>query len=106
MAIASLQQDYTEKIIQDLGLANLPPGQQEKILQMAAARFERVVLVTVIKNLTPEQKTQFSQALDNPATMQDELTRITAQVPGLELAIEKALAEEYGILKSALAPYV
>jgi len=98
----NITQLYKDKLMEDFNLANLPEEQQEKAMQMLSERFQRVIIYTLLRALTDEQKKQFAAALANPDDIEDNIADIASEVPGLGQQIEDALTHEYEILKFAM----
>lgn len=52
-----------QKIIQDLGLDNLPENQQEEVILNIAKIIFQAVLIRIIENLNKEEKDEFEKSL-------------------------------------------
>jgi hypothetical protein len=98
-SINKLQQNYIDRALLDLNLGQLPEQEQAKALNMLSERFNRVVVVALLKVLSPEQKQRFSEVLENPESLDYAVSEIAAEVPGLNEILEQALMTEYQDLK-------
>ncbi len=83
-------------------MQNAPEQEQLESLEMISGRFQKVIIYTVLENLTEEQKQKFSEALQNQETVEESIAELTSEVPGLSEAIEQGLLGEYEALKTAL----
>ena len=99
--IINKQDEYIKKIMADLSMIEKPAEEQLQVLEMLNGRFERVVVATLVRLMNEQQRERFSallEARDN----QQEMAKLAAEVPGLDVAIEQALLAEYEELKEGM----
>ncbi len=94
---------YQDKLLEDLHLDKLPEAEQQVAVQMIADRFQKVIVHTMLRSLSAEQKQQFEAALQNPETMEDKVSELAESIPGLGEQIDVALTGEYELLKLAMS---
>lgn len=93
---------YKDKLLGDLNLAALPQEEQDKALDMISGRFQKVIIYTLLRALNAEQKQRFAEMLKHPEAIEENISELSSEVPGLEQQIEQALTHEYEILKLAM----
>ncbi len=96
-------QGEVKELLADLNLDNLPEQEKQKALVMLSERYQNVVLDTMIMMATPEQKLQIQEALKDPKTAEEKITRITAEIPGFAEALEDAFLKEHEFLKTVMS---
>jgi hypothetical protein len=98
----NITQLYKDKLMEDLNLASLPQGEQDKAMEMIAARFQKVIIYTLLRALNEEQKQRFASMFSQPGQLEENVAELASEVPGLEQQVEQALTHEYEILKFAM----
>ncbi|MFA6136361.1 MAG: hypothetical protein WC705_03350 [Candidatus Paceibacterota bacterium] len=97
-------QDVLDKnskiIIEELGIKGLSPEDEKETVDAVLDHFNKIIIETVILSLNEEQVAQFKTALGQ-SNFEEEITKITAQVPGLADKIERAVNDEFILLKKA-----
>jgi len=95
-------QDILEKnskvILEELGVKNLSPEEEKEVLGAVMDHFYKVILEEVILSLSDEQIEKFKASLGKE-NFEEEITKITASVPGLADKIERAVENEFAVLK-------
>ncbi|KKS82657.1 MAG: hypothetical protein UV58_C0007G0006 [Candidatus Wolfebacteria bacterium GW2011_GWC1_43_10] len=89
-----------EIILEELGIKNLSPEEEKEVINTVLEHFNKVIIETVILNLDDNQVDRFKAALERN-NFEEEITKITAAVPGLADKIEKAVEDEFALLKKA-----
>ncbi len=86
--------------LKDLGLN--PEAQGDKMVDLLDKRVNDVVLKTVLGNLSDEGFQAFKMAMssDNP---EEEIAKVTAQVPGLAQKVEERVLAEYDLIRAVMA---
>lgn len=88
---------YLDKIYQDLGLEDLADAEKQEAILTLSERFNNVVLITLLKNLSEAQKQDILSSIKkSPEGLEQAVEEAALESPGLKEAIEKALELEYG----------
>jgi hypothetical protein len=93
-------QEYIFDLISKLGLEDLPEEHREKVLQLLQERFSQVIFLETHKFLPENLKQEYLEA--SKAGNEEKIALVTAQAPGLSVALEKALLLEFQSLKNGL----
>jgi hypothetical protein len=86
-------------LIQELDLE----GSEQEVLEVKAElkdKFYKVVIDTLVNNLTPEQKQEFLRILKEQQDPSVEIEKLAASVPGLLGQITDALDRELKLIRS------
>lgn len=101
MAKTLLLQNLNQ-ILNDLNVKGLDDREKQEVANQLIEHFNRLIMETIVANLNDQQIAEFNQALDeSDDKMQEKITAITAQVPGLAKKIETAVENEVALLKAA-----
>lgn len=103
MDINNHSEDYSEKLLADLGLSELSGEQRQQILESLQQRFNEVIFSATVRILPEQLKKEYIQAAMDPVQNEQKIIEITSQVPELEEGIEAALLYEYESLKHSMA---
>lgn len=90
-----LQTKYLEQCLADLGLTNASPEEQAKVLEMVSDRLQDVIMLTLIRLANSEQQKRLEAALKMDPIGELEITKVAAEIPGLQEVLEEVLADEY-----------
>lgn len=91
-----------DALLNEIGVKDLPESEKAEVIAKMLEHFDKLILETVVENLSDEQIGEFNQALDLASPgMEQEIIAITARVPGLAQKIEAAVRQEIIVLKSA-----
>jgi hypothetical protein len=90
-------------LLKDLKAETLPQEYQQQIVGLVSERFNKVVMITLLRLLNDEQRGRLEQAIGNSDKLGDTIEKLAAEVPDLHLAIEQALLAEYEALKAEMA---
>lgn len=88
----------SEVILEELGIKNLSPEDKTEVLKKLESHFNDVIIEAVVSSLNDRQIEEFRSALGKE-NFEEEITKITASVPGLAEKIEKAVESEFAVLK-------
>ncbi len=96
--------ENSSKLIQALGIGQASPEEQQDIIEKVDKRLQEVVMETLVGNLSEADVKKLREMLARPeATLEGEVAKMAAYIPGLAEKIEKALQEEIGRLRAVLA---
>ena len=94
-----LHEKYLDMLLKDLGFEKASVEEQARVLEAVSSRFEQVVMVTLLSLLSEEQRERLKEALGQPESLEDTVTLLAAEIPGLDQILEQALVEEYKVFK-------
>jgi hypothetical protein len=100
--ITESEQNYIGQLLKDLNLESLSEVEQQRAIEMLSERFHKVIIITLLKAMSPQQKTRFSAVLDNPKTIDSTVAEIAAEIPSLSKILEEAMLAEYEALKEEM----
>lgn len=103
MNYADQQAKYVRQILQDLKLDQGSQEERTRVLEMLNERFQRVIFLTLVKNLDAPQRERLLALIKVKPLDEKALSALAVEAPGLDRQIELALAEEYKSLKSIMA---
>lgn len=92
----------SEAILGELGIKNLNDKDAAEVLDALLDHFHKVIIETVILNLSEREIEKFKSALLGK-NLEEEIMAITAGIPGLAQKIEAAVENEITILRAAYA---
>lgn len=95
-------QQTADELLKELNLENLKGKQRQKVLAKLEEHFGSVILSTVVKHLSDEQFERFKNAVESE-DIEEEVAKITAEVPGLAEIIQKRLDEEMELMKGVMS---
>jgi len=93
--------EYIEIFLADFKALELPEEQQGEMLELVRERLQDVVVSTLLSMLSDEGRQRFSAAIEKNPVNENEISAITAEVLGLQPALEISLAREYEAIKKA-----
>jgi len=102
MDLNQTQQQYSDRLLQELGFADAAEQEKQEALEVIAGRFNDVLITTFIDAVNADQRQRLIKAFENPETVGEVLQEVAAEVPGLSEKIEQALEDEYEALKYAM----
>ncbi len=100
-------QNYIESLLQeishDLHLDAMSEVEKEKVLSAVSERLHNVVINTLLRLASPEQKTRLLDAFKSGANVEAVITEISSEIPDFSTVLEEALRVEYEHLTSMAA---
>lgn len=91
-----------DALLSEIGVKGLLEPEKSEVAAKMLEHFDRLILETVVDNLSDEQIAEFNQALDLVSPqMEQKIIAITSRVPGLAQKIESAVQQEIIVLKGA-----
>lgn len=93
----------SETLLNELGFGQASAQEKQEMLDQLTEHFGKVVIEAVISGLNERQLRDFKEALDDREHLEERITAITAQVPGLKERIERAVADEIATIKAGRA---
>lgn len=87
-------------ILEELGIAGLSENDEKEVVEKLLDHFNKVIIETAVLSLNEKEIADFRAALEakNP---EEEISAITAKIPGLADKIEEAVRNEFLVLKTA-----
>tara|TARA_B100000745_G_scaffold130817_1_gene85248 strand:+ start:7643 stop:7945 length:303 start_codon:yes stop_codon:yes gene_type:complete len=93
--------DLHNRLVQELNIENLPPHDQEKILDQAGSMIYQRILLAVFQNIPTTEHDKLKQFV--AADLEDEITELVHKhVPQAEEIIEKEMTSSVQELKEIL----
>ena len=89
-----------EALFKELGLTDLREEEKKEVLVVLLDHFNKVILESTILNLYAEDVEKFRSALKSNK-LEEEITSLSASVPGLAGKIEEAVENEFQVIKAA-----
>jgi len=89
-------------LIRELEVLGLSGEEKASFAEKLESYLQRVVLETVLAELDNEQLERFDQAVKSGENIEEKISEITEEIPGLAYKIEKRLNNEIGALKKML----
>ncbi len=90
------------KLLQYLGLNNLPEEDKEEVVTELTNHFTEIITETMLQNLSDDQAQRLDSVLDLASPEREEkISDIASAIPGLRIKIDQAITDELGIIKNA-----
>jgi len=97
-----LQNKYVQQVLEDLNASTLPEDQQKQIVDMLLGRFNKVIMLALIKCASSLQQARLNTALNTPGALESKVEEIAAEIPNFHVVVEEALVLEYQTLKAGM----
>lgn len=94
--------DTIKDLIKEFEVLGLSDKEKEEFAEKLEHYLQRVVLETVLAELDNKQLERFDQTVKNGEDLEEKISEITEEVPGLAFKIEKRLSNEINALKKML----
>lgn len=94
-----LEHKYIENFLKDFKAQNLSEQEQSTMMELVSDRLHDTAVSVLIGMLDEEGRERFASALEKKPVQENEISEIAAGVPGLQPALELALAAEYEEIK-------
>ena len=92
-------QDYLKKLIQELGVADPEP----KVVEQFEGHLSKIILEVLLRRMPEEKLPELRSKFEADAPdLEDYVTSLAAEVPGLGVEIEEAVLRELEVIKSLL----
>lgn len=106
MNLEKFLEQRKDEFLKDFGVnfENLSENDKDEIVSNMMDHLHKVIIETVIVNLSPEQLAELKQVIDlDGPEMEEKIGELTSVVPGLAEKIESAVSHELTVLKQGYA---
>lgn len=103
ISLEQLQETYIQDLLRDLNAASWPEAEQREMVDLVVARFNNIIMTTLIRLLDNAQRARLEKVIGQPEQLEAAVTHLAAEVPNLHMVLEQALLAEYEALKLELS---
>ncbi len=95
--------DRIKNMLSELGMSAGSDAEQQEMNDQLMDHFNKIIIETMIVSLNDDQIKRFKEYMDNDTDEQldEHMTQLAAEVPGLQFKLEEAISNEFDSLKSA-----
>lgn len=103
ITIEQLQEKYIQDLLRDINAEGLPEAEQQEIIDLVVERFNKIIIMTLVKLLNNNQRERLEQVIGQPDKLELIIEELAAEVPDLHKLLEQVLLDEYETLKIEMA---
>ena len=93
---------YQDQLLKELTAQSLSESEKAEMLLLLTERFEKVIVYTLLRAMSDEQKKEFESLLENKQGREEAVVKLASEIPDLYILLSDALTHESEIIKKAI----
>lgn len=93
---------YQDQLLKELTAQSLSESEKAEMLLLLTERFEKVIVYTLLRAMSDQQKKEFESLLENKQGIEEAVVKLASEIPDLYILLSDALTHEFEVIKKAM----
>ena len=93
---------YQDELLTELTAQSFSESEKAEMTQLLTERFEKVIVYTLLRAMSDEQKKEFESLLENKQGIEEAVVKLASEIPDLYILLSDALTHEFEVIKKAM----